>query len=432
MKNKIEDLYSRLNWGIEDEQKLKKKLYSELHAESVLEYLKISEQSLLREKDDKKKQSTVRVDELVYGELYNMFELAKSRLHFNEPVELYINKSSEINAYALSALWNNDVHKISLTSSLVNMLSNDQLMYVMGHEIGHLINNDVEWKLIRSTIFPEENFYPHELKVQDLYLQQLHEIKADRCGCVACENLDAAVSAFLIFNSGIPHDRFPFNASSYLKRCEENVEYIKQNACSYNKDVHPEHPIRVRLMDLFFNAKNKQELTAETKNVLSVLHTTVITEESKKYLLFYITAGYMIASIDGQVTETEKRAMMNELMSYNMFPQDELDKIQQSDVEQIFYSLIDSFEPTQKFTLDDGHTFIMKSDYSELVEYMLKIAIIDQHIDKKELDFIKKISVEKLGIEERAFADAYLKAMQSYFNPYCSVVKKCNKSCQKQ
>ena len=417
MKNRP-NLYSRLDWGLEDEQKLKNNIYEDLHVKDVWKYMK---QSFLpqQEKDDLQPEITVKVDELVYKRLYDMFNLAKSRLHYSEPLELYIKNTSEINAFACTFISDDKVNRVILTSSLVNSFSDDQLMYVIGHEIGHIMNKDGELDEVEKVLFPGKNCYPEELKIKNLYLGQLREIKADRCGCIACENLEAAVSAFLVFNGGIMHDRFPFDEKSYLARCRENVEYIEKFKGDFNADEHPEDPLRVRLMDLFFNAKNKQELVEETHKVLSILHKVNVSESSKKFLIFYATAGLMIASIDGHVSEAEKKAVLKKLMEYHMFPQDIMDIIQKGNVEQMFYVSINLINQNPEPFSNDAYN---------AVKYMLKVAIMDQCINEKELDFIKGIAMEQFGISEQLFAHIYVEAMKAYFNPYHTIIKKTKKN----
>ena len=75
-------------------------------------------------------------------------------------------------------------------------MTNEELKFVIGHELGHLINKDTSLSRLISFVFPEGTTPPITLLYKIRLHSQLAELVADRYGFKAAGNLESCVTAF--------------------------------------------------------------------------------------------------------------------------------------------------------------------------------------------------------------------------------------------
>ena len=85
---------------------------------------------------------SIRVTSKMMGGLNDMLQTATERLGFKEPIDLYVVNDDSVNACAVQSFAPNQHHAIFLNSALVNKLSDDEILSVIGHEVGHLMERD--------------------------------------------------------------------------------------------------------------------------------------------------------------------------------------------------------------------------------------------------------------------------------------------------
>ena len=86
--------------------------------------------------------NSLKVSETLLPQLYSLCEEVKAKLGYNEAIDFYISGNSEVNACAFFAYDEKYPHIIEINSGLYNLVNEEELKYVIGHEIGHLINGD--------------------------------------------------------------------------------------------------------------------------------------------------------------------------------------------------------------------------------------------------------------------------------------------------
>ena len=86
--------------------------------------------------------NSLRVEKGLMKSLYNLFEEVKAKLNFREKVDLYVTGDAEINAFSVLSEHDKEPHIINLNSGLVELMTADELRFVLGHELGHIINRD--------------------------------------------------------------------------------------------------------------------------------------------------------------------------------------------------------------------------------------------------------------------------------------------------
>ncbi|MFW5804465.1 MAG: M48 family metalloprotease, partial [bacterium] len=88
--------------------------------------------------------------------LYNLIEEVRKSLEFDEKVDYYIDNSAESNAYCITKDEDDESHILVLHSRLIETMSEDELKFVIGHEFGHLINDNNKIKRVVDFVFPGE------------------------------------------------------------------------------------------------------------------------------------------------------------------------------------------------------------------------------------------------------------------------------------
>ena len=106
-------------------------------------------------------------------------------------------------AFAVASSKEGDPHIININSGLIDLMTDDELRFVVGHEIGHLMNRDTKLLRLIYFVFPHNTVPPLVLQYKIRLWQQLSELVADRYGYMAIPNLEVCVSAFFKMASGL-------------------------------------------------------------------------------------------------------------------------------------------------------------------------------------------------------------------------------------
>lgn len=114
-----------------------------------------------------------------------------------------------------------------LNSGTVDLLTEDELRYVVGHEIGHVKSGHVLFhtmgELFNTAIseIPIVSTLSTPIYYALLYWIRMSEFTADRAGLLACQNIDAAINA-IIKISGLPLKYFEkMDRDSFIKQATE-------------------------------------------------------------------------------------------------------------------------------------------------------------------------------------------------------------------
>lgn len=76
------------------------------------------------------------------------------------PVDFYVTGDSTINAFSIASEDAGHPHIVNVNSELFNLMSEDELRFVIGHELGHLINQDTALKRLIYFVYPPQTTTP--------------------------------------------------------------------------------------------------------------------------------------------------------------------------------------------------------------------------------------------------------------------------------
>lgn len=394
-----------LNPAIELEQHLSQQIYAALHGELVE---KILSQSSYNQGGESLRSAmeghSFKVEKRLMGHLYDLLYGVKEKLGFKDPVDFYITGDSTVNAWTIAAAREGEPHIVNINSALVNLMSDDELRFVVGHELGHLMNKNTEMLRLIGFVFPRGTVPPLVLQYKIRLWEQLSELIADRFGYMAVESLPACLSAFFKMTSGLDINKIDMQVDAYLEENLKHLEYFI-NDKGLSRDTHPVNPIRVQSLNLFATCQSEEELENKMAGIISALF-KISNDETDYFLGFFVaTAGLIAINIDGEVTEKEIEAVLNNLSSFHIFPRDFLDNVCKQNVEEIFFSSIQE---------------ILKRDpgmREGMFNYIISLILSDSSFNQKELDFIFQVGRECFGFSEKEIADRMAVAIQKNFIP---------------
>lgn len=324
-------------------------------------------------------------------ELYKPFMDVCKALNFSEPVEFYISNAPDFNASASSSQEEGEPHLINFNSGLVNALDTDELRFVIGHELGHIISKNTDIKEIIEFVFPNFQGIPLLLYNKISLWDKLSELTADRYGLIACGDPNKCVSAFFKMSSGLSLNRFNLNFETFLAENEKLLESFKKEN-TINVASHPMNPIRIKALQHFSKSdlyksivenkvlKPDPELTSNMEELTDLLLVIRNSELDQHRSLFIASAGLVMAGVDEQLTVEEYEAIIERLANYLIFPRQLLQGIME--------------EKSQETVLQQSATTIMQYNPAErdpMFEFLISVALSDNQLFTKEVDFLYEI-----------------------------------------
>ena len=127
-------------------------------------------------------------------------------------------------AWIMTAMRSGEKNIITITSEMVMNLSDDELKFVIGHEIGHwLFNINDTRSLLNACYDGEENVPSFSLHNLLATWKKLAEFSADRVGLVACNSLESALSALYRVSTGLDPKMMEFNSANYINNLDDEL-----------------------------------------------------------------------------------------------------------------------------------------------------------------------------------------------------------------
>ncbi len=346
----------------------------------------------------------MKADKNLLGNFYTLCHEVQERLNFQEKVDYYVTGDSSINAFSIAAEDSEHPHIVNVNSELFNLMSEDELKFVIGHELGHLINQDTALRRLIHFVYPPESTQiPITLQYKIHLHDNLAELVADRYGYIACGNLEACVTAFFKMASGLDLEKMQVSIDDLLSDNSKHLDYFLKGGGMSHYD-HPVNPIRVQAINLFASARNQIELDNGMEELIQILLKVGNNPLDEPMSVFVATAGIIAANVDGNVTKEEYEQIIRTLSGSNIFPKSFLESVLKEDVDALFeksVSTILSINPGLK---------------PSLLEYMIGIILSDREIGEKEVNFIYGIG-KSLGLSVKEISVLFAGMVQRNFNP---------------
>lgn len=394
-----------LNPNIELEQFLSSQIYNALHGELVNNIISISSYDQSGDKIRSAMEGhSFKVEKRLMGQLYDLLYDVKRKLGFQDPVDFYITGDSTVNAWTIASPREGEPHIVNINSGLINIMTDDELRFVVGHELGHLINKNTEMRRLIGFVFPPESTPPLMLQYKIRLWEQLSELSADRYGYMAVENLNTCLSAFFKMTSGLDVSKINMQLDIYLEENLKHLEYFLHDK-GLSSDTHPVNPIRVQALNLFATSSTDEALKKAMEEIIASLM-KITNDEVDYYLSYFIaSAGLIAMNIDGEVTHEEVETVLNNLAAFQIFPRQFLDDVNKQNVVEIFNSSIDE-------------VLKRNPDAREgMFSYMISLLLADKSLNQEEVDFLFKVGEQSFGFSQKEVANRLAIAIQRNFIP---------------
>lgn len=336
-------------------------------------------------------------------DFYALCQEVKQRLNFTEPVDFYITGDASVNAFSLAAEDKGEPHIVNVNSALFDLMTQDELRFVIGHELGHLINKDTALSRLINFVFPPNSNVPVSLQYKIRLHAQLAELVADRYGFIATESMDVCVTAFFKMASGLDLAKMNVSLDALIADNNRRLEYFLKDK-GVSRASHPVNPIRVQALNLFANAASEEELKQGMDELISILLKVGDTELDEHLARFIASAGIIVAMADKEVHEEEFNQILDSLASLKIFPRQFLDEIAEGDVGGTFNQAV------------GGILNLDPSMRQGLLEYLIHITMSDKKIAAEEVELLYHFG-DNIGFSEKEVAASIAEAIQRSYVP---------------
>lgn len=222
-----------------------------------------------------KMSSTLRVNAQQYPSLYKQYVKMAEVLDVKKLPNLYIETTNQINAYAMGV----ENYTIVLCSGLIDIMTEDELLAILGHELGHV---KCEHQLYKTMTYILSNFgnqiisyaIPYVGQVVSLGLQlallewnRKAEFSCDRAGLLATQDVEATANALAKlagysrrFDDQIDLEEVKTQAEHYHELGSDSliVKLIKLH--SLLQQTHPYPVVRVKEIKAWANSQEYADI----------------------------------------------------------------------------------------------------------------------------------------------------------------------------
>lgn len=394
----------KLNPTLELERQIAEQIYNALQGPIVEEVLK----KLPTSSSDAYWRSnmeghSLKVERDLLKDIYDLCHSVKDKLGFAGKVDFYITGDSTVNAFSVASESEDEPNIVNINSGLFDLMTREELKFVIGHELGHLINKDTALARLINFVFPPTSSVPVTLQYKVRLHEQLAELVADRYGYMATEDLGACVTAFFKMASGLDLAKMNVSIDALIEDNNKRLSYFL-NDKGMSRASHPVNPIRVQALNLFATSQSQEQLQEGMNQLISILLKVGDCELDEYTARFIASAGIIIANIDGEIAEKEVNQIIGQLAELKIFPHKFLDEIAQGNVSEIFSDAVENILRINP-AMREG-----------MLSYIISMVMSDQKIDKEEVDFIYKFG-ESVGFEEMEVAQYIAVQIQKEFVP---------------
>ncbi len=354
----------------------------------------------------------LRLTPILAPRLVGLLQEVKERLDFDEDTELFVQADASVNAFAIHTLAEGLPHMVSMTSGLVELMSDDELRFVLGHELGHLYYRHYRARLIYAAVGKTEvgeSRLPLLLQRRMESWERLAELSADRSGFTAVDGkLEPIVSAFFKMASGLGPEHLSFDIGEFLAQLEDLKKLKRREVLA--QFSHPVTPVRVRALQLYGEAGG----SAAEPDVLTTVDDSVaeiaqLMEHEVSEPLevngrdFLLSAGILAAHADGtQVSKEEWDLLVHLLLPLCADPEASLAQILSA--EQAHELMDTSSEWLRENAGAERYT---------LYQQLAHLVAVDGRILGHEKEFMLEIA-ERLRIPEKSAMNILYEVLAGY------------------
>jgi hypothetical protein len=190
--------------------------------------------------------NSVRVSKEILPKVGKAIEIVFKRIKIENNFNFFVTADNNQANASCSLMSTASRPDIVLTSRLIELLSLEELQFVIGHEVAHYV--------YQHALYPNHNnVEDRNLKLNILNLSRAAEISADRIGFLACNSLEDSLRANFKLASGLSDKNFNFKPSTYLDQLRDLEDLGKSSSELWS--THPSFLIRMQSLIWFSMTK---------------------------------------------------------------------------------------------------------------------------------------------------------------------------------
>lgn len=162
---------------------------------------------------------TVRLTPTILPHAFRALSKCMEITGYKRKVNMFCSNDGSLNAMVSST--DDDSIRIVLTSGLLDALDEEELTYVIGHELGHAMLGHLDVRVYNDRDLSGLTVLRH------FALRRYQELSADRIGLMCCPDLDKILRAELMLHSGITSRDKIGVAAEILRAAEETLAGTK-------------------------------------------------------------------------------------------------------------------------------------------------------------------------------------------------------------
>lgn len=355
--------------------------------------------------------NTVKLNKVIAPRLYKLCAEIQHYLNYKEPIDFYLYATPEVNAFSING-FGIVPHIICFTSSLIQQLNDDELRFVIGHEIGHLIYKHSQLDVVNKILANRENEeIPAALAIYFLRWQRYAEVTCDRIGYLAIPDIKVIGTVFFKFASGLSETYLNFDINEYLKQLDK----IREIAVGDFYSTHPNNLVRLQNLQYFSRSmlmpgnKSKNDLSEKALNskmihLLDLLEIHPKKDKEKRIVEFYSSVGTYLAHAAGEVTEKAWKTLYDWLADYTTQPENYLRFKSFNEVTERMQEICRFYSRQH-----GGEKF-------ELFEKLTQLAILDGRLEQPEKERLFEIG-KLLKISKEEVTHTIRRSTETYLSP---------------
>lgn len=193
---------------------------------------------------------SIRLSEKQFPHINKLIKICANTLDIPVP-QVYIKQEmGHINAYTYGT---EDESFIVIHSATIDNMDEQELLFVIGHEMGHIQNNHVVYGTLLHYLQNAASLMVRWAAAPGLVAlnswARRAEITSDRAGLLCCEDIETAIRVMVKFALGSPKLYSQVNIEEYLKQLDDVKEGLWRVSEFLN--THPYLPKRVEAIKLF-------------------------------------------------------------------------------------------------------------------------------------------------------------------------------------
>ena len=352
------------------------------------------------------------------GALYDNCRKTSEKLGFAENnIEFYVSNDPNFNSSSIASRKKDIPHIVIINRGLIERVNPEELSFVIGHEIGHLVYQHADVTEVFRFVYPNyENLPPILQKLYEFW-SQLGEISADRIGYLASRNLEASTRALFKLSSGIDEKNFNLSHENITNIAERTFNEMQSHP-SHVSATHPANPIRIKALAALHRSEliktvdaggeivADKKLNEEIDEIVKILRKVPFNDREWAELDFVGSAGMLIMMADKEINATEHNYLINILSRYIHWPPAYLEHG------------FDQEKPVDK--MKGAAKWIIENcpwRTRDLLKQLFPIIIRDQVIHDTELNTFMKIGIEELKVPSSEIIDVFLEGTKKWYSP---------------